>query len=105
MDKKTKKIAKKILDNLVINESRGIHSLWIEPKLRKKYTSFTPLIGKTQYFFTSDKGKISMIKLGGTLYKEKPKWEIYCIDGKLFEDIMRFKTQKEARKKIKELLI
>jgi len=56
--------------------------------------------GKYQYIYSSKKGKISLI----FLKKYYNCWEIYCLEGDIFEDCERFPTKKEAEKRIKELL-
>jgi len=60
------------------------------------YDSF---IGKYHYFYSSPKGEISLIQL-----TREPAWEIYSLKGKLFQDVERFKTKKEAENRIKDLL-
>ena len=61
-------------------------------------------MGKYQYTYTSPKGKISMIQLA-TPYTKGWEWEIHAFENKkLFADCLRFKTKKEAEKRIEELL-
>ena len=58
--------------------------------------------GKYQYFYTSGNKRISLIflKVCGDSW-----WEIFAYENKeLFEDTERFKTKKEAVKRITELL-
>ena len=53
-------------------------------------------IGKYKYDFESRKGKISMIQLS-TCCPKGWVWEIYAYEnGKLFRDVMRFKTKEQA---------
>jgi hypothetical protein len=59
--------------------------------------------GRTQYIYSSNKGKISLIQLIGYLYEGQP-WEIYCLEGNLFEDTERFETKEQAEIRIKEVL-
>jgi len=95
-----------------MKEKKVIHKIWIEAAhevLGHK------LVGKYQYLF-SDKGNtISMVQLYGYPLSLKKsyndtwkhfQWEIYQVDGKdnLFEDVERYNTEKQARKRIKELL-
>jgi len=61
-----------------------------------------PIFGKWQYIITSEKGTISLISFV-RFYEDAP-WEIYCLEGNLFDDINRFKTKQEAMKVIKDLL-
>ena len=62
------------------------------------------IFGKYQYIYTSDKGGISLIKLVNYFRDGKDLWEIYCLEGKLFEDVERFNTKKEAVVEIKKYL-
>ena len=82
---------------------KKIHYIWNEiqktkPKFKHK------IIGKYQYLFSSKKGKISLIKIYGTYQINKGIWEIYCLKGNLFDDILRFKSKENAIKKIKDFL-
>jgi len=71
-----------------------------EIRIHKGYQLF----GKYQHIFSSEKGKISLIRLK-KYYSEKVSfWEIYCLEGNLFEDTERFKIKVKAVKRIKELL-
>jgi hypothetical protein len=70
-------------------------------KINKDFQIFE----KYQYFYTSKKGKISLIQFSNNLLLYSPyNWEIYCLEGNLFEDVERFKTQKDAEKRIRGLL-
>ena len=62
------------------------------------------IFGKYQYIYTSDKGEISLIKLINYFRDGKDLWEIYCLDGGLFQDVERFDTKKEAVVKTKKYL-
>ena len=68
----------------------------------KPYESFLNS-GNTQWFLSSPKGKISLICLPRKYYKDCP-WEIYSIEGNLFEDVERFSSHEQAVKKAKEYL-
>jgi hypothetical protein len=61
------------------------------------------VIGKEQFVCSSKYGKISIIQLKGMVYVGET-WEIYCLDGDLFEDIERFNTFEEAKAKCKVYL-
>lgn len=53
--------------------------------------------------YSSSKGSVSLVHLGfNNIYDMK--WEIYCLQGELFEDIERFENLLEAVKRIEELL-
>lgn len=62
------------------------------------------IFGKYQYIYTSGKGKISLIKLINYFRDGKDLWEIYCLEGELFDDVERFDTKKEAVITIKNYL-
>jgi hypothetical protein len=80
----------------------------IEKRIHPRYKEFLKakemgdpipqLFGKTQYFYRSEKGEISLIKLINYFGDGKDFWEIYCREGKLFRDVERFATKKEAEK-------
>lgn len=65
----------------------------------ERYTVDSGMLPSNRY--KNEKGEISMIT---------PSWvssnmfEIYCIEGNLFEDIERYDTLEEAEKRIYELL-
>lgn len=76
-------------------------------KIKKQLRQKKPWIGKWQYFYEGNNGVISLVCLRDTFYKEDV-YEIYCIDGTIslkeeLPDTNRFKTKKEAEKRIKEL--
>ena len=51
--------------------------------------------------YSSDLGAISMIPPS---YISDYSYEIYCLEGDLFDDIERFKTRHEAKERINNLL-
>lgn len=51
--------------------------------------------------YTSEKGEISLLS---PCYATFNKYEIYCIDGDLFEDVERYDILEYAEKRITELL-
>jgi hypothetical protein len=52
--------------------------------------------------FSTDKGEISLVgPCRATFYT----FEIYCINGDLFDDIERYDTLEEAEDRIKEMLL
>jgi len=58
-----------------------------------------------QAHYTSTKGKISLVHLGfSDLFLDDNRWEIYCLEGNLFEDIERFDNLQGALKRIYKLL-
>ncbi|MBE3128964.1 MAG: hypothetical protein IMZ60_04720 [Actinobacteria bacterium] len=112
--KKQEKINELILDELQYGYSceKRVHEGWIEQKkmqkIYKKKTGFiSSLFGKWQYVYKSEKGRISLIRISISDYEKMEKrrwvWEIWSQE-KLFPDVRRFKTKKEAEKVIKEYL-
>ena len=60
------------------------------------------LFGEYQYFYSSEKGEISLIELKNYFGDGKDLWEIYSLKGDLFEDVERFESQEEAEDVIKK---
>lgn len=94
-----------------MKEEIQTHKIWEEYEaVKKSYGNaqlpsiFKPIVAKEQYIFSSDKGKISCVKFLDYFRDGKDFWEIYCLEGNLFEDIERFETFEEAKQKCKELL-
>ena len=79
---------------------KRIHQGWSE----QIELEITPIISKYQYIYSSGKKQISLIKLLNYFHDRKDFWEIYSLEGNLFEDVERFPTKKEAEKRISELL-
>ena len=82
-----------------IKVERKIHGGYKELK-----NSPYKIFGKYQYIYTSDRGEISLIKLIDYDRDGKDLWEIYCLEGGLFEDVERFNTKKKAVVEIKKYL-
>ena len=84
---------------------KKIHKGYVEFKeMKKMYGDYPQIIGKYHYIFSNSRGKISLIKqirrhVGLGIF-----WEIYCLDGNLFEDTERFSTKEKAIEKVKEYL-
>jgi len=72
-------------------------------KLQKDICRNAAFIGKWQYSYFAERGKINMIRVSEA-FPKKSFWEICCIEGKLFDDTERFDTKKEAEKRIRQLL-
>jgi len=88
-----------------MNEEIRIHKGYAEWEEAKERGVAIPLMfGKYQHIFFSEKGKISLIQLKNFRYEGDLFWEIYCLEGNLFEDTERFDTKAEAVKRIGELL-
>ena len=75
-------------------------------RAKKEYKNFKlPLIiDRWQYIYSTEKGKISLIKLLNYFKEGEDLWEIYALKGNLFDDVERFNSKKEAEKRIKLLL-
>lgn len=93
--------------------TKKIHPIWTEYKtfevtIPKQYRHpiRRPIVGKYQYIYESDRGdkKISLIELPNYFGEGVTLWEIYSLEGELFEDVQRFKSKEEAEKKIAEYL-
>ena len=87
----------------------------ITKKIHQGYKSFIKakangldiqnIFGKYQYVYENELGGISLVEFKNYFHKGDNFWEIYCFKGKLFEDVERFDTKKEAEKQIKKYLI
>jgi len=85
---------------------KRLHPIWKEyEKIKTSHPNFEHIIGKYQYLCSNKRQTISLIELSGMFYGDF-RWEIYQIDGtpELLDDIERYKTKKDAIKRIKELL-
>jgi len=61
-------------------------------------------IGKYQFICSSKKGKISLIKLENYFHDGIDLYEIYCLEGKIFQDCERFGSFDSAMEKVRSLL-
>lgn len=75
---------------------------WVKSKELQKILH-EPYFGQWQYLCKSNKGEISLIELTDKFYGDRP-WEIYCLEGNLFDDVQRFPTQEEAMSAIRTYL-
>jgi len=85
-----------------IEVKRKVHNIYSEWIGSGKM--FRQLVGKWQFIYSSPKGKISCVKFLDYFCDGKDFWEIYSLDGDLFEDVERFDSKKEAEKQIKKYL-
>jgi hypothetical protein len=67
-------------------------------------SSIGPIIGKWQYVAESVKGKIGIVELPDYFKDGKTVWEIYSLEGQLFEKIERFDSYEEAESTVKRYL-
>jgi len=70
---------------------------------KKRGIKINQYFGQWQYIFSEKKNKISLVRLFHP-FTEHWFWEIYCLEGDLFEDVERFITKKKAEIRIKEIL-
>ncbi len=89
-----------------VEVSRRQHPIWDNWfRIKEKLPYYDrPLVGRWQYIYESEKGKISLIELPNYFHDGVTLWEIYCLEGDVFEDIERFGSKEEAEKRIFELL-
>ena len=62
------------------------------------------LAEKYQYIYSSDIGEISLVKISSCFFDISDPWEIYCLEGNLFDGVDRFETKKQAEIEIVKLL-
>ncbi len=89
----------------MITEQIQIHRGYVEwEEMKERGIKIPQCFGKYQHIFSSNKGKISLILLKDYLWNGIDVWEIYCLEGNLFEDCERFNTKEEAKKRVMEIL-
>lgn len=96
-----------------IEITKNIHRVWLEwqefvvKKVGHPFRDREPIIGKYQYIVTNreNHNAISVVELPNYLMDGITLWEIYCLEGNLFEDIERFRTLEEAIEKSKKYLL
>jgi len=96
---------------MTIHVEKRIHQVWSEYMHYVYYSAArgmrlpSPIVGKYQYILTNEKGQeISLVELPNYFSDGVTLWEIYCLEGDLFEDIERFETYDEAMEKAKKYL-
>jgi len=62
------------------------------------------IVGQYQYLIKSKLGTISIVELPNYFRDGITFWEIYSLEGNLFEDCLRFNTYEEALKEAKQFL-
>jgi len=60
----------------------------------------SPIIGEDHFVYSSDKGSISLILLPNYFLNGKDLWEIYSLEGDLFDDVERFPSFKKAEERV-----
>ena len=63
-------------------------------------TPFPDGFGEFQYTYTKDDKRISLLEVEGLLWN----WEIYCLNGEVFDDIEKFDSFEQGEKRVLELL-
>ena len=87
----------------VTKKQHHIWDSWFAMKEKLPYYD-QPLVGRWQWIYESEKGKISLIELPNYFRDGATLWETYSLEGDLFEEIERFGSQEEAEKRIYEIL-
>jgi len=92
-----------------VTEEKRVHKIWKElADAKEKDPSFNipSIIGKYQYMYSNGSESISLVELPNYFYDRKDLWEIYQVRGDkiLFEDVERFDSKDEAKKKCEEYL-
>ncbi|MGD1838459.1 MAG: hypothetical protein ACPKPY_10435 [Nitrososphaeraceae archaeon] len=92
--------------NNEIQIEKRIHPIWTDFSQAdlKSYIQHGPAIGKYQYILTSKKGQISIAELPDQSKNGITFWELYCLDGDLFEDKQRLHSYKEAEQTARKYL-
>ena len=81
-----------------------IHQGWEEwDRAIKTGHKLRKLFHKYQYIYSSEKGKISLVRTLSFFPFCSGSWEIYSW-GKLFNDVEKFSTKKKAEVRIMEIL-
>lgn len=90
---------------MIIEDTKcRISEVYFKDNIKILFENYEPKIIWFQSKFTSSKGSISLIHLGFTSYHEKYNWELYCIQGNLFEDVERYDSLIDAIHRIEKLL-
>ena len=89
-----------------IHIEKRIHPIWTDfsQEEMKSYIQYGPAIGKYQYLLTSKKGQISIAELPDQSRDGAVCWEIYCLDGGLFKDILRLPSYSKAEQAARKYL-
>lgn len=87
-----------------VKEEIFVHPGYAEfQRARKEGVMIQPVFGKRQHIFSSEKGKISVAEFrdvirGGWF------WEMYCLEGDLFEGVLKFLVKEDALEKARDYL-
>lgn len=92
------------MNQLEVTKETNFHNGYVEWDLAKEEGhNLKQLFGKYHFIFTSKKGKISLIQFKRFIDK-KGYWEMFCLEGDLFDETESFDNRHEAQKRIMELL-
>lgn len=83
---------------------KRIHPVYKDWEKYGKPRDMPLIMGKYRYIYSSDKGEISLVEFPNYFGNGNDVWEIYCLKGKLFDDVERYDSKEKAEKRIKELL-
>ena len=67
----------------------------------KKGIKITQIFGRHQFIYSYENCQISLVELRD--FQDIWGWEIYCLEGKLFEDTEKFKSKQEADNRIMDI--
>lgn len=89
----------------MIHIEKRVHQVWLEWTSMPHEFMKDPIIGKYQYILTNDIGQeISLVEFPNYFHDGITLWEIYCLEGDLFEDVERFNSYDEAVEAAKKYL-
>ena len=92
-----------------ITVESSLDPCWVEMQAMKKHfprRTINLRTGKYRYLYSSKKGTISLLFESRRMMLDHRErfWEIFCLQGKLFEGPERFATRSDAEKRIEKLL-
>ena len=89
-----------------IHIEKRIHLIWTDFSQAeiKTYIQHGQAISKYQYLLTSKKGRISIAELPDQSRDGAVRWEIYCLDGDLFKNILRLSSYRQAEQVARKYL-
>ena len=80
-----------------IKVTKHIHAGWREFEMAKsKLPGMKQMFGKYQHIYSSPKGRISMVYFPDYFGDGKSFYEIFCLEGNLFDDVERFTIKQDA---------
>lgn len=64
------------------------------------YYGKRPEVGRHQWIFSCKHGRISMIELRSSFQHGRTLWQIYCLEGNLFEGTINCVTRRQAENEV-----